>query len=60
MLPSFKPPYSVCPRRDAAVPLAVLGVEYVSRNPGTTELPPINALLEAPDMRYVLARQEAS
>ncbi len=36
------------------------GVEYIFGNPGTTELPLIDALLEAPDLRYVLALQEAS
>jgi benzoylformate decarboxylase len=36
------------------------GVEYIFGNPGTTELPLIDALLETPDIRYVLALQEAS
>jgi benzoylformate decarboxylase len=51
------------PRRGAAVFLEVLrseGVRYVFGNPGTTELFLIDALVEAPDIRYVLALQEAS
>ncbi len=50
-------------RRGAAVLLEVLrseGVEYIFGNPGTTELPLIDALLGAPDIRYVFALQEAS
>lgn len=50
-------------RRGAAVLLEVLrseGVEYVFGNPGTTELPLMDALLEAPDIRYIWALQEAS
>ncbi len=50
-------------RRGAGVLLEILeseGVEYIFGNPGTTELPLIDALLEAPDIRYVLALQEAS
>ncbi|HEX4368559.1 MAG TPA: thiamine pyrophosphate-binding protein, partial [Rhodopila sp.] len=50
-------------RRGAAVLLEILrseGVEYIFGNPGTTELPLMDALLEAPDIRYVLALQEAS
>jgi benzoylformate decarboxylase len=63
MLPIFKPLNSVSPRRGATVLLEVLrseGVEYIFGNPGTTELPLIDALLETPDLRYVLALQEAS
>jgi benzoylformate decarboxylase len=51
------------PRRGAAVLLEILrseGVEYIFGNPGTTELPLIDALLEATDIRYILALQEAS
>src|SRR5436305_993176 len=51
------------PRRGAGVLLEILqseGVEYIFGNPGTTELPLIDALLEAPDIRYILALQEAS
>jgi benzoylformate decarboxylase len=50
-------------RRGAAVLLDVLrseGVEYIFGNPGTTELPLIDAMLETPDIRYVFALQEAS
>jgi len=50
-------------RRGAAVLLEVLrseGVEYIFGNPGTTELPLIDAMLETPDIRYVFALQEAS
>ena len=63
MPPSFKPLNSVSPRRGSAVLLEVLsseGVEYVFGNPGTTELPLIDALLETPDIHYILALQEAS
>ena len=63
MPPSFKALNSVSPRRGAAVLLEVLrseGVEYIFGNPGTTELPLIDALVETPDIRYVLALQEAS
>jgi benzoylformate decarboxylase len=51
------------PRRGAAVLLEVLrseGTRYIFGNPGTTELPLIDALVEAPDIGYVLALQEAS
>ena len=54
---------SVAPRRGAALLLEVLrseGVRYIFGNPGTTELPLIDALTEAPDIAYVLALQEAS
>ena len=50
-------------RRGAAIVLEVLrseGARYVFGNPGTTELPLIDALVDAPDIRYVLALQEAS
>jgi benzoylformate decarboxylase len=50
-------------RRGAAVLLEVLrseGARYVFGNPGTTELPLIDALVDAPDIRYILALQEAS
>ena len=49
--------------RGAAIDLEVLrseGARYVFGNPGTTELPLIDALVDAPDIRYVLALQEAS
>ncbi|HEX2528468.1 MAG TPA: thiamine pyrophosphate-dependent enzyme [Geminicoccus sp.] len=51
------------PRRGAAVLLEVLrseGVEYIFGNPGTTELPLMDALLDMPDIHYVWALQEAS
>ena len=50
-------------RRGAAVLLEILqseGVEYIFGNPGTTELPLIDALLGMPSIRYILALQEAS
>ena len=50
-------------RRGAALLLEILrseGVEYVFGNPGTTELPLMDALLETPDISYILALQEAS
>jgi benzoylformate decarboxylase len=50
-------------RRGAAVLLEVLrseGVEYIFGNPGTTELPLMDALLGVPEIHYVLALQEAS
>ncbi len=50
-------------RRGAQVLLEVLeseGVEYIFGNPGTTELPLIDALLGPTPIRYVLALQEAS
>src|ERR1700740_3750301 len=50
-------------RRGAAALVEVLkseGARYVFGNPGTTELPLIDALVDAPDVRYVLALQEAS
>jgi benzoylformate decarboxylase len=50
-------------RRGARLLLEILeseGVEYIFGNPGTTELPLIDALLETPAIRYILALQEAS
>lgn len=50
-------------RRGADVLLEVLrseGVEYIFGNPGTTELPLMDALLDAPEIQYILALQEAS
>ncbi len=43
----------VTPRRGAAVLLDVLrseGVRYIFGNPGTTELPLMDALIDAPDI----------
>jgi thiamine pyrophosphate-dependent acetolactate synthase large subunit-like protein len=50
-------------RRGAAVFLEVLrseGARYVFGNPGTTELPLIDAFVDATDISYILALQEAS
>lgn len=50
-------------RRGAAVLLEVLrseGVEYIFGNPGTTELPLMDALTGTPDIQYIWALQEAS
>ena len=50
-------------RRGADVLLETLrseGVEYIFGNPGTTELPLMDALVDWPDIQYVLALQEAS
>lgn len=50
-------------RRGAEILLEILaseGVEYIFGNPGTTELPLMDALLQTPDIRYILALQEAS
>jgi benzoylformate decarboxylase len=35
------------------------GVEYIFGNPGTTELPLMDALVDRPDIQYILALQEA-
>jgi benzoylformate decarboxylase len=59
----FVPLDAVSPRRGADVLLEILrseGVEYIFGNPGTTELPLIDALVLSPDIRYVFALQEAS
>ena len=53
----------IAPRRGASILVEVLlseGVEYVFGNPGTTELPLMDALTDEPAIRYVLALQEAS
>ena len=50
-------------RRGAALLLDVLrseGVRYIFGNPGTTELPLIDALIDAPDISYIWGLQEAS
>lgn len=50
-------------RSGAALLLEVLrseGVRFVFGNPGTTELPFLDALIDAPDIQYILALQEAS
>ena len=54
---------NVTRRRGAALLLEVLrseGVRYVFGNPGTTELPLMDALIETPDISYIWALQEAS
>jgi len=51
------------PRRGAAVLADVLGsegVRHVFGNPGTTEMPLMDALASAPGLSYVLGLQEAS
>jgi benzoylformate decarboxylase len=51
------------PRRGADVLLEILrseGVEYIFGNPGTTELPLMDALIGARDIQYIWALQEAS
>ena len=51
------------PRRGAAVLLELLeseGVEYVFGNPGTTELPFIDVLIDSPTVKYIWGLQEAS
>jgi benzoylformate decarboxylase len=53
----------VASRRGSDVLLEILeseDVEYIFGNPGTTELPLIDALLARPELHYVLALQEAS
>lgn len=36
------------------------GVEYIFGNPGTTELPLMDALVDRPDFKYILALQEGA
>src|ERR1700710_273025 len=51
------------PRRGASILLEILrseGVKFIFGNPGTTEFPLMDALIETPDIRYILALQEAS
>jgi len=64
MMPTQITPTSKIPaRRGAQLLLEILeseGVDYIFGNPGTTELPLIDALLETSAIRYVLALQEAS
>ena len=53
----------VAPRRGGKLLLELLeseGVEYVFGNPGTTELPFIDALIECPTIKYIWGLQEAS
>ena len=54
---------TLSPRRGAAVLLEILrseGVEFIFGNPGTTELPLMDALADVTGIHYVLALQEAS
>jgi benzoylformate decarboxylase len=64
MLESPITPVDAVPaRRGAAVLLEILrseGVEYIFGNPGTTELPLMDALTATPDIQYIWALQEAS
>jgi benzoylformate decarboxylase len=51
------------PRRGGKLLLELLeseGVEYVFGNPGTTELPFIDALIDSPTVKYIWGLQEAS
>ncbi len=53
----------VSPRRGGKLLLELLeseGVEYVFGNPGTTELPFIDALINSPTVKYIWGLQEAS
>ncbi|MET3616353.1 thiamine pyrophosphate-dependent acetolactate synthase large subunit-like protein, partial [Rhizobium aquaticum] len=62
-MPSFSAIDGLNARRGADVLLEILsseGVEYIFGNPGTTELPLMDALLDTPDIKYILALQEAS
>ncbi len=59
----IRPLDAIAPRRGAAVLLEVLrseGVRYVFGNPGTTELPLMDALTGCSDLSYILGLQEAS
>jgi benzoylformate decarboxylase len=63
MLPRFKPLNSGSSRPAAGALLEVLssdGAEYTVANPGTAELPLIDALLQTPDVNCVLALPEAA
>ena len=51
------------PRRARDVVLDILreeGVTHVFANPGSTEMPLMDALVDAPDIKYVLGLQEAT
>jgi benzoylformate decarboxylase len=63
LTPAFAGLSQIAPRRGAGLLLEILEaqrVEYIFGNPGTTELPLMDALIEAPAIGYVLALQEAS
>ena len=59
----FTPIENAEPRRGAEIMLEVLqseGCEYIFGNPGTTELPLMDALVGAPSIQYIWGLQEAS
>src|SRR6201986_4530244 len=63
MRKAFSEAKKINARRGADVLLEILGgdgVEYILGNPGTTELPLMDALLRTPELKYVLALQEAT
>ena len=50
-------------RRARDIVLEILrdeGITHVFGNPGSTEMPLMDALVDAPDIRYVLGLQEAT
>ncbi len=54
---------TVCPVKAARALVELLrseGVDHVFGNPGTTELPFMNALADAPDLRYMLGLHESA
>ncbi|WP_334175416.1 thiamine pyrophosphate-binding protein [Pseudoxanthobacter sp.] len=60
---AFSAPAAAEGRRGADALLEVLdseGVEYIFGNPGTTELPLMDALLARPQLQYIWGLQEAS
>lgn len=60
---AINPLNQVEPRRGGKLLLELLeseGVEYVFGNPGTTELPFIDALIDSPAVKYIWGLQEAS
>lgn len=62
-LSAIMPVEALQTRRGAELLLEILaseGVEYIFGNPGTTELPLMDALVHTPHLKYILALQEAS
>ena len=62
-LSAITPVEALSARRGAELLLEILvseGVEYIFGNPGTTELPLMDALQRTPHLKYILALQEAS
>src|ERR1700733_13128764 len=60
---AISPLSQVSPRRGAAILLEILrseGVEFIFGNPGTPELPLMDALIETPTICCILALQQAS